>query len=133
LIIFTGALWFARTDQETDDHWFNGFPAAWNLVIPTFIILDTNPKLVEFLIILLCVLTLTQLKFPHMVKVEFMRSTTWTLAIIYFVALTWLSVEYPTGPDNLKPILMIFPLYIFAISIYHSWKVRNLSVSSAND
>ena len=41
-IIFTGALWFARTDQETDDHWFNGFPAAWNLVIPSFIILDTK-------------------------------------------------------------------------------------------
>jgi uncharacterized membrane protein len=47
--------------------------------------------------------------------------------------LTWLSVEYPTGPDNLKPVLAIFPIYIFAISIYHSWKVRNLSVSSAND
>jgi phosphatidylcholine synthase len=28
LIIFTGALWFARTDQETKNHWFNGFPVA---------------------------------------------------------------------------------------------------------
>ena len=42
LIIFTGALWFARTDQETDDHWFNGFPAAWNIVVPTLLILDSN-------------------------------------------------------------------------------------------
>ena len=133
LIIFTGALWFARTDQETADHWFNGFPAAWNLVIPTFIILDTNVKLVEILIILLCVLTLTTLKFPHMVKVEFMRPVTWTLAFIYFVSLTWLSVQYPNGPSSLEPVLVIFPLYIFAISIYHTWKVRNLSVSSVND
>jgi phosphatidylcholine synthase len=133
LIIFTGALWFARTDQETEDHWFNGFPAAWNLVIPTFIILDTNVKLVEILIILLCVLTLTTLKFPHMVKVEFMRPVTWTLAFIYFVSLTWLSVQYPNGPSSLEPVLVIFPLYIFAISIYHTWKVRNMSVSSVND
>jgi phosphatidylcholine synthase len=132
LIIFTGALWFARTDQETEDHWFNGFPAAWNLVIPTFIIIDTNPKLVEIIIITLCVLTLTKLKFPHMVKVEFMRPVTWTMAFIYFVSLTWLSVQYPNGPSNLEPVLVIFPLYIFAISIYHSWKVRNLSVSSVN-
>ena len=133
LIIFTGALWFARTDQETEDHWFNGFPAAWNLVIPTFIILDTNVKLVEILIILLCVLTLTTLKFPHIVKVEFMRPVTWTLAFIYFVSLTWLSVQYPNGPSSLEPVLVIFPLYIFAISIYHTWKVRNMSVSSVND
>jgi len=133
LIIFTGALWFARTDQETEDHWFNGFPAAWNLVIPTFIIMGTNPKLAELIIILLCALTLTQLKFPHLVKVEFMRATTWTLAVIYFVAMTWLSVQYPNGPTGLEPVLVIFPIYIFGISIYHSWKVRNMSVSSAND
>jgi len=133
LIIFTGALWFARTDQETEDHWFNGFPAAWNLVIPTFIIMDTNTKLVEIIILTLCVLTLTKLKFPHMVKVEFMRPVTWTMGFIYFISLIWLSVQYPNGPSNLEPVLVIFPVYIFAISIYHSWKVRNLSVSSLND
>lgn len=132
-IIFTGALWFARTDQETDDHWFNGFPAAWNLVIPTFIILGTKERFVELIIVVLCMLSLTKLKFPHLVKVEFMRETTWTFAILYFVALTWLSVRYPNGPDNLKPILVLFPLYIFAISIYHSWNVREKGVRSAND
>lgn len=132
-IIFTGALWFARTDQETEDHWFNGFPAAWNLVIPTFIILGTQERYVQSLIALLCVLSLTKLKFPHLVKVEFMRQLTWTLAVIYFVALTWLSVQYPNGPASLKPILVIFPLYIFAISSYHSWKVRKIGVLSAND
>lgn len=133
LIIFTGALWFARTDQETDDHWFNGFPAAWNLVIPTFIILETSATAVEISILVLSWLTLTKLKFPHLVKVEFMRPVTWTLAFIYFVSLTWLSVQYPNGPSSLKPVLIVIPLYIFAISFYHSWKVRNLSVSLASD
>ena len=132
-IIFTGALWFARTDQETEDHWFNGFPAAWNLVIPTFIILDTKESYVQLIILTLCVLSLTKLKFPHLVKVEFMRGLTWTLALVYFISLTWLSVQYPNGPDSIKPVLILFPLYIFAISIYHSWKVRERGVVSAND
>lgn len=132
-IIFTGALWFARTDQETEDHWFNGFPAAWNLVIPTFIILDTKESYVQLIILTLCVLSLTKLKFPHLVKVEFMRGLTWTLALVYFISLTWLSVQYPNGPDSIKPVLSLFPLYIFAISIYHSWKVRERGVVSAND
>jgi len=133
LIIFTGALWFARTDQETEDHWFNGFPAAWNLVIPTFIILGTRESYVISTIILLSLLSLTKLKFPHLVKVEFLRPITWSLAVIYFVALTALSIKYPDGPSSLRPILVLFPIYIFGISIFHTWKVSNKSVSSLND
>ena len=133
LIIFTGALWFARTDQETDDHWFNGFPAAWNLVIPTFIILGTRESYVIAMILGLCAISLTKLKFPHLVKVTFLRPLTWALAIIYFVALTLLSTKYPDGPAYLKPILVLFPIYIFGISIFHSWKVRESSVNSTND
>jgi phosphatidylcholine synthase len=133
LVIFTGALWFARTDQETEDHWFNGFPAAWNLVIPTFLILGTRESYIQIIILALSFLSLTKLKFPHLVKVQFLRPLTWSLAIIYFVALTALSIKYPDGPAALKPILVIFPLYIFAISSYHSWKVRNKGVNSHND
>lgn len=133
LIIFTGALWFARTDQETEDHWFNGFPAAWNLVIPTFLILGTREIYIQITILVLSFLSLTKLKFPHLVKVKFLRPLTWSLAIIYFVALTILSVKYPDGPAAIKPILVIFPLYIFAISAYHSWKVHSEGVNSNND
>ena len=133
LIIFTGALWFARTDQETEDHWFNGFPAAWNLAIPTFIILETRESFVIAIIIALSILSLTKLKFPHLVKVEFLRPITWSLAVIYFVALTTLSFQYPNGPTSLRPILVLFPLYIFGISIVHTWKVSRTSVNSRND
>ena len=28
-VLLLSALWFARTDIETEDHWFNGFPAIW--------------------------------------------------------------------------------------------------------
>ena len=132
LIIFTGALWFARTDQETEDHWFNGFPAAWNLVIPTYVILGTKENLLQISIVILSLLSLTKLKFPHLVKVKFMRQVTWTLGSIYFIALTWLSMEFPNGPTSLKPLLILFPAYIFVISVYHSWNVRKLGVSSLN-
>ena len=132
LIIFTGALWFARTDQETEDHWFNGFPAAWNLVIPSFIILDTSESIIVFVIIALCILTLTNLKFPHLVKVQHMRATTWLFGAIYFITLTWLSVQFPNGPASLKPVLVLFPLYILGLSISHTWKVRRKGVPSLN-
>ena len=47
-IFLSSALWFARTDLETEDHWFNGFPAVWNLAVPTFLILDASEKQVLF-------------------------------------------------------------------------------------
>ena len=133
LILLMSALWFARTDIETEDHWFNGFPAAWNLVIPTFIILGTREDYVIAMILGLCAISLTKLKFPHLVKVTFLRPLTWALAIVYFVALTLLSTKYPDGPAYLKPILVLFPICIFGISIFHSWKVRESSVNSSND
>ena len=34
VMVFTSAIWFARKDMMTDDNWFRGFPAAWNIVAP---------------------------------------------------------------------------------------------------
>ena len=70
LIFFTSALWFARSDQETDDHWFNGFPASWNIVIPSFLILDATHDWVIGISIVICLIQLTTIKFPHLVKVQ---------------------------------------------------------------
>ncbi len=46
LVVFSSAIWFSRTDMMTDDHWFRGFPAVWNLIIPTLFLLET-PKSVN--------------------------------------------------------------------------------------
>ena len=121
LIIFTGALWFARTDQETKDHWFNGFPAAWNIVVPTLLILDVNTATIKLVVIFLCGLSLSKVQFPHIVRVTKFRPLTLSVAFIYFIALTWLSAQYPDGPDWAKPILIIAPLYIVGLSIWKTW------------
>jgi phosphatidylcholine synthase len=121
LIIFTGALWFARTDQETEDHWFNGFPAAWNIVVPTLLILDANTSTKQLVILFLCGLSLSKVQFPHIVRVAKFRPLTLSIAFIYFLSLIWLSAQYPDGPTWVKPILVIAPLYIVALSIWKTW------------
>lgn len=125
LIIFTGALWFARTDQETEDHWFNGFPAAWNIVVPTLLILEVNTATIKLVVIFLCGLSLSKVQFPHIVRVTKLRPITLTIAVIYFISLTWLSAQYPDGPDWLKPVLVIAPLYIVGLSIWKTWFVTD--------
>lgn len=121
LIIFTGALWFARTDQETEDHWFNGFPAAWNIVVPTLLILDASTSAKQLVILFLCGLSLSKVQFPHIVRVSKFRPITLSVAVVYFLSLTWLSAQFPNGPGWLEPILVLAPLYIVGLSIWKTW------------
>jgi phosphatidylcholine synthase len=125
-VFLFSALWFARTDLETDDHWFNGFPAAWNLVVPTFLIMGSTRIEVLIATIALCISQLTNLKFPHIVKVEPMRWVTLPFAVLYLGNLAWLSWDYvPTAQSHanlFQAIILIgFPLYIMLISIWRTW------------
>ena len=125
IIFFTSALWFARSDQETDDHWFNGFPASWNLVIPSFLILEVPHNWVIGISLVICIVQLTTIKFPHLVKVRTLRPLTLSITTLYFAAMTVLSLDYPDGPDELKPILVVGPLYIIALAIWRTFFAGN--------
>jgi phosphatidylcholine synthase len=125
-IFITSALWFARIDQETEDHWFNGFPAVWNLVVPSFLILDASSETVMVISILLCVLQLTTIKIPHLVRVVWMRKLTLPFTIIYLINLASLSWSYSDNlgsqPNSLEvAILLGFPAYIALLSIKRTW------------
>jgi phosphatidylcholine synthase len=125
-IFITSALWFARIDQEIDDHWFNGFPAVWNLVVPSFLILGASRQTVMIFSILLCALQLTTIKIPHLVRVGWMRKLTLPLTVIYLVNLTSLSWAYSdksgSHPNTLEVIILLgFPAYIAVLSIYRTW------------
>jgi phosphatidylcholine synthase len=121
LILMTSALWFARCDQETDDFWFNGFPASWNLVIPSFILLNTSQTQVLIFTIGFALLSLTDFKVPHLTKVRHLRSVTLPLAIIYLLSLTYLSWNYGESLNSqskmlAQSILIAFPVYLLVIS-----------------
>jgi len=121
LIIFTSALWFARNDQETSDHWFNGFPAAWNVVVPTFLILGTSQRTAVVISILLCGLQLTTVNFPHLMRVRALRGLTMTIALIYLAALTYLSASYPDGSKWAYVVLIAAPIYLLFLVVWRTW------------
>ena len=121
MILFS-ALWFARTDLETDDAWFNGFPAAWNLAVPTLFLANTSTEIVQFVCIILCISQLTNLQFPHIVRSGWMRQITLPFGIIYLLNLGFISFNY----DNVTGyelnaltggLLFGFPIYALVIGI----------------
>lgn len=125
-VLLLSALWFARTDIETDDHWFNGFPAVWNLAVPSFLIFDLSQQTVAVLTILLAVSQLTNIKFPHLVRVVKWRNFTLPFGIVYTVTLLTLSWNYSNvngvQSSTIADLVMIaFPIYIAAISLLRTF------------
>lgn len=130
-ICLSSALWFARTDLETDDHWFNGFPAVWNLAVPTFLIMNMSSRTVLIVSAILCISQLSNFKMPHLVRVVKLRWLTLPLAVIYLINLAVLSLNFkPLAIKHYNSmeylILIGFPVYLFLISAWRTWfpKVR---------
>lgn len=121
LILMSSALWFARTDQETDDAWFNGFPAMWSIVIPAFVILGTSQARAALISVIFSVAQLTTIKFPHVVRVRAMRRATYTAAALYFSAFIYMCVYFPHNSDWARAVLLVGPFYLFSIVIWRTW------------
>ena len=125
LILLMSALWFARTDIETEDHWFNGFPAVWNLAVPTYLVLDLSENTVAIVTLVLCFSQLTMLKFPHIVRVSTLRFITLPFGTLYIATLFYLSWSY-SNEIGIKEsmaseiIMILFPIYIAAISLWRT-------------
>ena len=121
LILITSALWFARTDQETEDVWFNGFPAMWNIVVPTFVLLGTHERTATIICVALCVTQMTTIKFPHLLRVRALRRPTYAVTLLYFVGFTWLSAVYPNGPEWARTVILIGPAYLAGLVVWRTW------------
>jgi phosphatidylcholine synthase len=131
LIFLSSALWFARTDQETSDHWFNGFPAVWNLVIPTLLIIGADKNGVLVVTLVLSALQLTNFKIPHLVRVAKLRNLTLPLTMLYLIDLTFLSWNFSDlGGQKInieqEVFLIAFPIYVAILSIWRTWFAKSI-------
>ncbi len=120
-VLYVSALWFARRDIETKDIWFRGFPAAWNLVITFFWILDTHPTANVFISLILIVLTLTpQVKFFHAMSSKQFRRISLPFTILMMLMAAWM-VRFHDRYNSFGHFVVIaWVLYTIVLSIWRS-------------
>ena len=93
LILVSSLYAFSRTDLMTPDHYFNGFPAMWNLVVNMMWVLGTRHSVNLVVVLVLVALTFAPVQFPHPVRVRSGRNLTlpitvvWLGTMAYFTAL----------------------------------------------
>ena len=127
VMVFTGAIWFARKDMMTDDHWFRGQPAAWNLIAPVMFLLETRTWVGAIITIVLSLLSLTNMPFPHIARARFMQPYTIVAAVLWMGAILTGSIAYPHHYAIVRVLLLVGSAYFIVLSgirAMHDHRVR---------
>jgi phosphatidylcholine synthase len=117
VLVFTSAIWFARRDMMSDDNWFRGFPAAWNLIAPVMFLLHARTGVGMVTTLVLSVAALTSLPFPHIMRARWLRPLTLTVAILYLAAILVGTVVYPRHLHPVRIALYVGSAYFIALSV----------------
>jgi phosphatidylcholine synthase len=97
VVTIASALYFADTRMKTDDLWFRGFPATWNIIVLYLFILRP-PWIVSAGILLgATVLMFAPIVFVHPLRVVRMRGLTIAMMLAWFALAAIAIVE------NLRP------------------------------
>lgn len=117
-IAITGALYFADIRMKTDDAYFRGFPAVWNVVVFYLLLVKPSPEIAAAAVAVFCGLTFAPLPFLHPFRVRRLRPLTLVL-LAAWAALALTAVAYDLSPPRyvLAALLMI-GLYFLAAGLF---------------
>ena len=113
IVVITGAIYFADRRMKTDDNYFRGFPAVWNLAAFYLYVLQP-PEWIGFAgVVALAVLTFLPVKFLHPLRVARWRWLNVALLAAWgLLALVAVIFGLQPGPSVTVPLCLI-ALYFF--------------------
>ncbi|HEU4661621.1 MAG TPA: CDP-alcohol phosphatidyltransferase family protein [Pseudolabrys sp.] len=85
LIAIVGALYFADRDMKSEDHYFRGFPALWNIAAFYLYVMEPPGWLSAAGIVMLAILTFVPIRFVHPLRVARLRALNVALLILWGV------------------------------------------------
>ena len=107
---------FANMNMKTNDYYFSGFPAVWNIVVLYFYILNTHPIINVIVILLLFIFTFIPIKFVHPLRVKKIRNLTIFCTVLW--SATTLKLVTTNSDINLFAEQKIVLLIWIVCSIY---------------
>lgn len=101
IIVLGSALYFADTGMKTEDLWFKGFPAVWNIVVFNIVVFGTPAWLTVTVALGLTAMQFLPVVFVHPVRVRRWRA--FTLAMLGL----WCCAALVALLQDLKPDLWV--------------------------
>ena len=113
ILIFISIYSYVNLNILTNDNYYNGFPAIWNVVILYFYIFGTSQYFNLIFLIILIFLKFSPLKCIHPLRVKKFRSLSIFFVIIWFKA----SILLVLIKDlNINPMYELFLMFIWVTS-----------------
>ena len=91
LILLTSLYLFSCTNIMTEDNYFNGFPAMWNLVVNIMFVLQSRPTVNLVIVLVVSAFTIIPVKFIHPIRVRDFRKITIPILVIWLIAMVYLT------------------------------------------
>jgi phosphatidylcholine synthase len=99
VVVITGALYFADRAMKTEDNYFRGFPALWNVAAFYLFLLRPPAWLAAGMVAVLAVLTFAPFKFIHPLRVRRLRTLNVAALILWcLLALVAVLRDLDPGP-----------------------------------
>ena len=105
---------FANINQKTQDFYFSGFPALWNILVLYFYIIGTSQWLNLFVIVILIILTFIPIKYVHPLRVQSMRNITLPVTVLWAGTSLRLVTLPPTEENMLVTSPTVFILWVLS-------------------
>jgi phosphatidylcholine synthase len=124
IVAVTGTLYFADRNMKTEDNFFRGFPAVWNVVAFYLLLLRPSPAVAGATVLLFAVLTFVPMRFVHPFRVRRWRGVTVALLTLGAV-LAGAAVRQGLDPDRwITAGLCALGLYFVAVGLVAAQEER---------
>jgi len=84
IVTIASALYFADTRMKTDDLWFRGFPATWNIIVLYLFVLRPPWVVSAFILLAAAALMFMPIVFVHPLRVVRLRGLTIAITVAWF-------------------------------------------------
>jgi phosphatidylcholine synthase len=119
-ILLTSAYQFSQVDAKTDEQsfFFKGFPSVWNFLVIYMMLLGLNPWL-NFILLVICnILVFVPVKYIYPSRNTRLRRLTLGLTYLYGVIGVWGLMQYPSVPQWIVWISLIYVAYYALLSFF---------------
>lgn len=122
LPLIASAYGFSQTQAKTADHFFQGFPSYWNVVVFYFYVLGSPPWFNALVTVVLSTMVFIPIRYLYPSRSPVLRGLSIATAIVWAMVCLVILVMLPSPPEVLVWISLAYPASYFLMSFWLHWK-----------
>lgn len=139
VVVLISAYWFTQPNAKTPDHFFQGFPCYWNIIVFYLYLWQLPPWANLFIIFILVLLVFVPIKYVYPSRLDYLTSNRWLRIGVLMVTLLWggatagLLFLYPDTNPLLVGISLGYAVFYTLLSIYRTLVPVDMELLDSQD